>query len=428
MAWVIQVAIALAVVSFILKLCPPARRTANISPDEHGTASDGALEIATRKLQHDKSIADFSFFGAHTSSERLKLRAKPNERLIWVFEINNSFTTEDVATHRLFLHDAAESIKLLNKDPEAWKRIGRVAEEYMSQFASRADYLHGPIDLAPMVRVMSLGAVLAALFPLHARPLKVEVARMATDAINKLWTLSKTKKTISETPWASDELKTLKAALQALLPGNNSGPSTVLGEIMPAYETLWRVVLLAFVHVTFRSQHTETSNYLAHLTDMVDNSGIGKDSDSETKALLLCKEALRLYPPTRRIYRGDGDSVHAADVEAAHHDPVIWGPDALEFRPQRFLREPYLSTAREAYMPFGFGRNTCPASNKFAERMMAVLIGVLAKRFGPDHNGSARADIVFGVDELDCNSNTPLPIGRTAMEAWRITPRKVPMY
>lgn len=298
MAWIIQMAMALAIASFILKLCA-ARLAINIPTGEHRTASDSALDIAMRKLQHNKSIADFSFFGAHTASERLKLRAKPNERLIQAFEINNSFTTEDMATHRRFLHDAIEIINLPNKDSGAWERIGCVAEEYMRQFASTADCPHGPIDLAPMVRVMSLGAVLAALYPLQPRPLKVEVARTATDAINKLWTLSKTKKAISEMPRASNELQSLKAALQALLPGINSDPSTVLGEIMPAYETLWRVVLLAFVHVAFRSQHVEASNYLAHLTEVVDNGDIGKDSDSEIKALLLCKVRVsQLYGST----------------------------------------------------------------------------------------------------------------------------------
>ena len=39
---------------------------------------------------------------------------------------------------------------------------------------------------------------------------------------------------------------------------------------------------------------------------------------------------------------------------------AIWGPDALEFRPHRFLEKATAET-RRAYMPVGYGPRACPA-------------------------------------------------------------------
>jgi cytochrome P450 len=39
---------------------------------------------------------------------------------------------------------------------------------------------------------------------------------------------------------------------------------------------------------------------------------------------------------------------------------AIWGKDALDFRPHRFL-EPMTAEMRRAYMPVGYGPRACPA-------------------------------------------------------------------
>lgn len=54
----------------------------------------------------------------------------------------------------------------------------------------------------------------------------------------------------------------------------------------------------------------------------------------------IVDEALRLYPPTRRIYRSlhNGCEI-AVDVEFLHRDQKTWGEDAGVFDPKRWLMD-----------------------------------------------------------------------------------------
>lgn len=125
------------------------------------------------------------------------------------------------------------------------------------------------------------------------------------------------------------------------------------------------------------------------------------------------QEALRLYPPTKRIYRAADAPRVAADVESLHHDERIWGPDALEFRPGRFTA--LTQDQCDAYMPFGVGKNACPAANGFGRRMIASLVAVLFNRLGSSESG---ARVWFGNDGLEGDARAPLPTGRGDMERW----------
>lgn len=89
---------------------------------------------------------------------------------------------------------------------------------------------------------------------------------------------------------------------------------------------------------------------------------------------LCVKETLRLYPAisftTRRAARDTvlggyfvpQNSVVAASVTNLHRDPAVWGPDAGEFRPERWEEvdgglESVLP--KGAYIPFGMGARVC---------------------------------------------------------------------
>ena len=69
----------------------------------------------------------------------------------------------------------------------------------------------------------------------------------------------------------------------------------------------------------------------------------------------LVNETLRLYPPTKRVYReyrtpGNKQSENlAADIEACHRDTGVWGEDAHDFRPGRWAD--IGKEAREAFLP-----------------------------------------------------------------------------
>ncbi|TGO58640.1 hypothetical protein BOTNAR_0177g00020 [Botryotinia narcissicola] len=101
---------------------------------------------------------------------------------------------------------------------------------------------------------------------------------------------------------------------------------------------------------------------------------------------IVC-EALRLYPPTKRIYRQNEDNgpIFAVDVEYIQRTEEIWGSDGNEFRPERWseLESKGNMGYKEAWMPFGKGKFPCPAS-KVAPMMIGMLVGCLIDTFGSD--------------------------------------------
>jgi cytochrome P450 len=132
------------------------------------------------------------------------------------------------------------------------------------------------------------------------------------------------------------------------------------------------------------------------------------------------QEALRLYPPTKRIYRAvpGEDCPAAADIEGLHHDYRIWGPDVMEFCPGRFLSLRNLTTEQKnAYMPFGSAPHMCPAGHGFGERIVASMVTVLLRSLGTRKTG---VGIRFYDEHLDGVLKAPLPTGRVDMERWAI--------
>ena len=103
-------------------------------------------------------------------------------------------------------------------------------------------------------------------------------------------------------------------------------------------------------------------------------------------------------------------------MEQCHRNPVIWGADALDFRPERF--DCLTKLQKEAYFPYSFGRHRCPAYRGFGNRMITMLVVAMGRVFLPE---------VWKVrfhDSLNDDAVKPLPTGREDMDAWTIE-RKV---
>jgi len=63
-----------------------------------------------------------------------------------------------------------------------------------------------------------------------------------------------------------------------------------------------------------------------------------------------------------------------------HRDPSVWGDDAQEFRPDRFLPESSRGRAAHAYLPFGTGERAC-IGRQFALHEAVLVLARLLHRY-----------------------------------------------
>ncbi|GJD03425.1 cytochrome P450 [Colletotrichum higginsianum] len=375
------------------------------------------------KIKRNRSIANFSIFQPSSLQHRLQLRAAPNSRLLKAFDIRNSFTTTDVGKHTEFLRLSVHTIK--SADGAVWCKVWRLANETIERLVPQLrNGGRREVRIERIARILCFDAVLELLFPeIRVRPFHVGHADKATRLVNDLWQDSK--KSSSEPGPVSQQrsLGSLQEALRELVSGKEGDDgegeegreSEALGLIMPAYETLWRVVMLTYIHVAFRfidPATRETVNEVVKSISQNNSAGARLDPTVDNFA----REALRLYPPTKRIYQASLTAEETADVESMHHDKRIWGPDALEFRPSRF--DKLTRDQEHAYMPFGVGKNACPAENGFGRKMVSFLVVVLVTRLGTRASG---AGVRLGDDHLDVDVRAPLPTGRNDAEKWVVS-------
>ncbi|PHH62306.1 hypothetical protein CDD82_2021 [Ophiocordyceps australis] len=368
-----------------------------------------------KRIKRNRSIVDFGYFNASSLSDRLRLRAGPNARLITAFGIHNSLTTTNESEHKQFLKLAVRAIKSARQD--VWHQLDRCALSLLTSELAAAD--QGKINLERTARIMCFEAVLQLFFSDKYVGFNADAADGATSIINMLWLESKKEPDEASLLFQKRQLDTLHLFLDQLVPGHDKD---ALALIIPAYETLWRVVLLAYVHVAFRHIDDETSSLLARITQKMNKNG-HQPLPLDTDADRFAREALRLYPPTKRIYRASRFRQAAADVESLHHDEEIWGSDALQFRPSRFSRLSKHQT--EAYMPFGAGPNICPAASGFGRKIIVVLVMALLNRLGTKESG---AKISYGDDNYLKDETVPLPTGRDKMGAWSVMSTTTPSH
>ena len=166
-----------------------------------------------------------------------------------------------------------------------------------------------------------------------------------------------------------------------------------LNLILPAYETLSRVVLLGFLQVTFvKGVHPGLRSILAQF--LANPTVAAKDKiahgaeEPEVCVGHIVAEALRLYPSVKRVYRQfrmdtkAGPEDVAADVESCQRNKTIWGEDADRYDPSRWNDSS--DEAKDSYIAFGVKPFLCPAKPVFSPMMIGILVAAFAGQLSSD--------------------------------------------
>ena len=240
--------------------------------------------------------------------------------------------------------------------------------------------------LDSLVRSVCLKVVLYVLFDLE--PLKLDDSNILiiSESINSLWIQSKG----NTAPAESDKHELDEALTQVLPEMELSSPrKNPLNLIIPAYESLWRVVLSGSIQVTFVNSASSSAwrsalaQFLANPTAKARMKPLQDPEASAVSVDHVVMEALRLYPTVKRVYRQfhmeneAGPVDVAADIETCQRTEALWGADRERFVPSRWINAS--DGARKSYMAFGFPPFVCPAKHEFGPMIIGILVAALAE-------------------------------------------------
>lgn len=403
-------------------------------------------------------------------------RAAPNQRLVRVFGIDNSFTSTDSPWRSIFIRSTVSKMKAAIKLGESgcppggsgnWSHMRELA---MASFGEYMSHAGETVYVAELVQFVTLKVSLVYLFD-GAEEAMAENGfanvKYIGKRINELWIASKYEDEDDKgLTWSSDtrlrnaliEVTTVPAAPTMHMPG--AFPSDTHEEnkpisdldvsrtnpmnlILPAYETMWRVVMRCVLEVRYRNDQrcAEWNAILKKYLDaQQDGQATGRDplweaSENGVAAIDIVKETLRLYPPSRRIHRVFHGSPMSADIEECQRSALLGQDDPLVFRPERwqdicpetrdrvFAEEEgakkLLKREEEAlgFMPFAF---VCAADRTetqgFGIKLIALLAAVLSDGLGAKW-------VLADKRELSDNG-IPLDTHRQAYEKLQLTPLK----
>ena len=376
------------------------------------------------------------------AQESFESRAKANARLRQTFEIENAFTTTDLTYKQQFV---AKVKNLLRSDNDGWKKFTNSAQAAFD--ATLEDYPEHLYDetgirLVYLVRSVVFTAAVNKVFRSNSDlSLHVESVCLATLYINSLWIESKVStgshispliltKVYHQSQEIAPDLESSQRKLynelrRVIFDMNTMSDitprSNPLNLILPSYEAIWGVVLRITIEVLYRN-HPQSAVWQEALIRFVQaptpanfKAPSSTDGDEGMTVKAIVNEGLRLYPPTRRIYRQHPDREDwkvAADVEHLHRDPKVWGKHAKLFRPSRWLGPDGYETMRrqkggDVFMPFGYGPLACPARHEAGPLMVGIFVGILVK------NLSEKGISIKAADAQSRISGTgPLKMGR----------------
>lgn len=383
--------------------------------------TDQEQEILLAKAKECYDIIGYQHNGKPYSDPR-GARTKPNQRLVEVFGISNAFTNMHPGP---FSIDATKKMraacKIEGNSNGDWTDLRTHAMEYLTEYLARKsdrEYIY----LAELVQFITLKLSLFYLFDdantaSKSNDIFHDIVLIGRE-INTLWINSK--KPDNERLRWEDQYELHEALHRVTTAEDSPGDleKTITREqnplnfILPAYETMWRVVMRSFIEVQLRSAADSSkwrivlAKYLEKLEDPECMPQAFKDSlDGNICPIDIAKEGLRLYPPSRHVHREyDGELVRA-DIESCHRSKLLGGDNPLVFCPERWQQicPEERDKASEAnpggrknsdlkkketqlgFMPFA---RTCRANTGetkgFGMKMIVMLVAVLCDGLGDD--------------------------------------------
>jgi hypothetical protein len=310
-------------------------------------------------------------------------RCQPNEWLINTFSIVNPFTIECESLLKGFKREVLTKLVGWNTE-EKYEELVLIIRSRIEHRISLLQSNNSKLCLSKLAKQVTLDSFLAGILNVNANE---ALLTELPDLIIYLW--------------KNRDDKQAQNRLQELISANRDGfsksefwqqiqivlfnhsniisqtttndfdekISNPLNIIIPGWETMWRVVFYSLLELLRRP------DLLKSLRSELNCA------ESSRKCLLLqwvLKETLRLYPPTKNIYRTNlktGQNV-CISVQQIHHDTNIWGSDALDFRPDRF-QEKLNAEQNKCYLPFSI---SCPARHGFAYGFAGAIVAEILKR------------------------------------------------
>ncbi|KAI4306988.1 hypothetical protein L6164_030222 [Bauhinia variegata] len=242
--------------------------------------------------------------------------------------------------------------------------------------------------------LFGVGGFSGKLFP-SARKRQNEISRLEREVESLIWELVEKRKR---------ECSSEKDLMQLLLESATSDQSVgkdfsksfivdnckniyFAGHETTAVAASWSLMLLGL--------HPEWQDGIrTEVAEFCPNGVPDADSLPKLKTLnMVIHEVLRLYPPAAFVSREAYEDTQIGNLKVPkgvclwtliptlHRDPDIWGPDANEFKPERFSEG--VSKAckfPQTYAPFGLGPRLCLGKN-FAMVELKVVLAIIISNF-----------------------------------------------
>lgn len=320
----------------------------------------------------------------------LEERAHANRRLVRALKLTNTFVSGDETLHKEFVSRAQRLLN--NAQGKGWPHFQSVARDAI-QWQLASSITGGKksgacFQFNTNIQNITLFVILVGLLGIDTAPTDIlyDDVSVVTHHITKLWVLSKSSKPIPPTM-----LEQLNERLRRLVPDADAF-SAPLDLVVPAWETMWRVVAttVAYANNSFDVQEAFTI-FNACPTDETfrkDAQGAGVTIKN------FVAEAMRLHPPSKRISRSKESRwwpaflgrwvprmIIKADVEALLMNRELWGASCYEFVPGRHNPGTILPEQLEAQLlTFGHGKLRCIASS-WAPMAAAVIAGTILEEY-----------------------------------------------